>query len=300
MTNSFHVSDGTTLQYRRWTPAGGVPRAIVLGLHGIQSHSGWYVKSSQKLAEAGFEVIFLDRRGSGISTSRRGHAIHAERLINDVAHVARAIRLDRKVVCPLVLMGVSWGGKLAMATALQFPKLFDALALLYPGLCPLVRPSWYQHWRLWWAQAVGWGHVRIPIPLNDPALFTDTPNWREFIRRDELGLHRVTVDFLAANLDLNRRVEEHLERIAGPVLLMLAGRDAIIDNNATRALLNRLTNAQRTLIEYPAARHTLEFEPDPEPFFADLTTWMESLPGVVAPPKALPPITPCKSLAFQT
>jgi acylglycerol lipase len=162
---------------------------------------------------------------------------------------------------------------------LQFPQLFDALALLYPGLCPIARPSWYQSWRLWWAQNVGWGEVRIPIPLNDPALFTDTPSWREFIRRDELALHRVTVDFLAANLDLNRRIEQNLENIRGPALLMLAGRDAIIDNAATQRLYARMTGAQRTLINYPDARHTLEFEPDPEPFFQDLIAWLQSLPA---------------------
>ena len=94
MTNSVRVSDGTMLQFRRWGPVNRSPRAIVLALHGIQSHGGWYFRSSQAMAEAGFEVLFLDRRGSGLSMSPRGHAIHAERLINDVAQFTRAIRAD--------------------------------------------------------------------------------------------------------------------------------------------------------------------------------------------------------------
>ncbi len=280
MTHAFFASDGTPLQYRRWAPVDGAPRAVIVALHGIQSHGGWYAYSSQRLAEAGFEVLFLDRRGSGLSTSRRGHALHSERLINDVIQFVRALRYDRQPAYPVVLMGVSWGGKLATATALRRPDLFDAVTLLYPGLCPLVRPSLWQRWKVWLAQGRGWGDARIPIPLNDPALFTDTPHWREFIRRDELALQRVTVDFLAANLDLSRRIEQQLDRIACPLLLMLAGRDAIIDNVATRSLMERMTNAQRTLIEYPAARHTLEFEPDPEPFIDDLIAWLGALPGV--------------------
>lgn len=279
--NAFRASDGTTLPYRRWATA-GPPRAIIVAVHGIQSHGGWYAGSSRQLAEAGFEVLFLDRRGSGLTTGPRGHALHEERLIRDVTQFVDALKADRDPSCPLVLMGVSWGGKLAAAVSARRPHDFSALALLYPGLCPQVHPSWWQHWRLWMAQAVGWGHVRIPIPLNDPALFTSTPRWQEFIRRDELALHRVTVDFLAANLALSQAIEANLRPWNKPLLLMLAGRDEIIDNAATRSLFERLQQAQRTLIEYPEARHTLEFEPDPGPFIADLIAWLSALPGVAS------------------
>ena len=34
------------------------------------------------------------------------------------------------------------------------------------------------------------------------------------------------------------------------------------------------TRGVRTIIEYPDAHHTLEFEPDPAPLFADLTRWL--------------------------
>jgi acylglycerol lipase len=283
--NAFRASDGIALPYRRWAPV-GPPRAIVIAVHGIQSHSGWYARSSRALAQAGFEVLFLDRRGSGLTTCPRGHALHEERLIRDVTQFVDALQADRAPTCPLILMGVSWGGKLAAAVAARRLREFSALALLYPGLCPQVHPSWWQHWRLWLAQGVGWGHVRIPIPLNDPALFTSTPRWQEFIRRDELALHRVTVDFLAANLALSGAIETNLRAWSKPLLLMLAGRDEIIDNAATRALFERLTASQRSLIEYPEARHTLEFEPDPEPFIADLIGWLSSLPGVAAPARS--------------
>jgi alpha-beta hydrolase superfamily lysophospholipase len=60
-----------------------------------------------------------------------------------------------------------------------------------------------------------------------------------------------------------------------PMLLMLAGRDRIIANQATRDFFGRASSSNKTLIEYSNATHTLEFEPDPSRYFADLTSWIK-------------------------
>ena len=65
-----------------------------------------------------------------------------------------------------------------------------------------------------------------------------------------------------------------------PLLLMLAGKDRIIDNARTRAVLDRCPTADRRVIEYPEAHHTLEFEEDPTPAFADLHAWLDERRGV--------------------
>ena len=57
---------------------------------------------------------------------------------------------------------------------------------------------------------------------------------------------------------------------------MLAGRDKIIDNDATRRWFQALPTADRHLTEYPAGEHTLEFEEDPSQFLEDLTSWISS------------------------
>ncbi len=36
-------------------------------------------------------------------------------------------------------------------------------------------------------------------------------------------------------------------------------------------------SAEKRLVEYPNACHTLEFETDPEPYFRDLITWLSAL-----------------------
>jgi acylglycerol lipase len=277
----YRASDGYLLQVRHWRPVAPI-RGMVVALHGIQSHGGWYAHSSSRLAAAGYEVFFLDRRGSGLNRSQRGHAIHEERLLNDIRQFLGRLAADRPdlAAIPKLLTGVSWGGKLAAVYAATFPTDFQAVALLYPGLHSRIQARVWQGLRLEWAASVGWGHVTVPIPLNDPALFTDSPKWQDFIHRDELALHRVSVDFLRASLRLSKQLEDRVADITAPVLMMLAGRDDVIDNARNRTWFERLTPPRKRLIEYPNARHTLEFEEPPDQFIDDLIAWLNgTLPG---------------------
>ena len=68
---TFLASDGYTF-YLRHYPAAGHPRARLVFVHGIRSHGGWYTRSCVEFAAAGFDVHFLDRRGAGLNSARRG------------------------------------------------------------------------------------------------------------------------------------------------------------------------------------------------------------------------------------
>lgn len=277
---AYIASDGYRLHYRHWEPRGDAPAATIVALHGIQSHSGWFTYSSARLSEAGFEVCFLDRRGSGMNEPDRGHAAHHERLVNDVTHfLADARHRNKRLPSPppAILLGVSWGGKLAVAVAAKRPDLIDGLALLYPGLRARIRPRWDQNVRLSLAEILGIRTKRVPIPLDDAALFTGEARWREFIRHDPLALHDVTVSFLLANRGLDRLLPACPARIHNPVLLMLAGQDEIIDSAATARYVQQFATQNCTVIEYPQARHTLEFERDRDKFINDLIAWLRQV-----------------------
>lgn len=277
---TFTASDGYPLHFRHWRPAGERPAGYVVALHGIQSHSGWYEHSSGRLCEAGYDVRFLDRRGSGLNETDRGHAPHHDRLTGDVVQFLAHVRHERSLVAPtspVVLLGLSWGGKLAAVTCARRPELVDALALLYPGICAKVAPRRYQRWLLRLAVRWGAGRRTRPIPLDDPALFTGEPEWQQFIRDDSLALREATLALLQASSELDRLAAEASQRIVCPVLMMLAGNDRIIDNAASRRWFERIAASDRRRIEYPKAAHTLEFEPNRDEFVRDLIAWLDSV-----------------------
>ena len=272
----FVTSDGYQHHVRHWQPEER-PVGYVVALHGIQSHSGWYEYSSGRLCEAGFDVSFADRRGSGLNTQQRGHARHQDRLINDVLQLLTDVRERRNVespTAPVIVLGLSWGGKLAAIAASRRSELVDGLALLYPGIFSHFETSWWDNLRLTAAKATEQQERRIPIPLDDPQLFTSQPEWQQFIRDDEKTLSEVTVSFLLANRELDRIARDCGPEIRCPSLLMLAGKDRIIDNDAVCAWFETLATPETKIVRYMEASHTLEFEEDRELFVQNLLTWM--------------------------
>ncbi|MFN0051223.1 MAG: alpha/beta fold hydrolase [Planctomycetales bacterium] len=277
----YQGADGEPLQLLHWRPLAEAPWVRIVALHGIQSHAAWYGYSSERLATAGAEVFFLDRRGSGMNQSRRGHTPDLETLVEDVRRFLVDRRRESAPLRPgaeLVLMGISWGGKLATEVAVRAPHLVDRLVLLSPGLCAHVRARWWQTLPLVLAHRLCLGNRRVPIPLRDPELFTSQPLWQDFIRNDPLALHKVTVSFLMANRELDQSLQRAAGRVACPLLALLSGNDRIIDNDATRARVRALASGNHQVLVYPGASHTLEFEPDRDRIVDDLIAWLRSGP----------------------
>lgn len=268
----FRASDGYELQIADW-PAVGEVKGHVVVLHGVQSHSGWYHTLGETLARAGYTASFPNRRGSGPNQQDRGHAPSGGRLVNDVAEWLDRLRTDSPGR-PVALAGISWGGKVAVLTSVRHPELVDALALVCPGLEPQVGVSFADKLRI--ARAAVFNRSKtFPIPLADPALFTDNREKQEFIRNDPLSLREATAGLLASSFFIDRMVKRAPRRLYQPALLMLAGRDRIVDNGRTLAYFAKLASTDRQVIEYPDGCHTLEFDADPTRYARDLIAWLD-------------------------
>lgn len=275
---SFTATDGYVLHYRRFAPA-EKPRGRIVFLHGIQSHAGWYEHSCHRLQQAGFLVDFLDRRGSGANVHERGDVRTFRRLIADVHEFLGQNASDS---LPVFLGGISWGGKVAMGVLRQRPESVDGLILVCPGFFARVRPPLGARLRIAAARLTHSGRY-FPIPLSDPSLFTSSPAWQEFIRKDKAAIHQATARLLVESVRLDRHIRIAGKYVHAPVLLLLAQRDQIIDNKTTRGYVERFATNDKTIIEYAGAQHTLEFESNPEPFIRDIADWVSShIPGVPA------------------
>lgn len=256
---TWSLADGYPARVRCWA-ARGAARGVLVYLHGIQSHGGWYEWSGSLLADCGWAVAMPDRRGSGRNERSRGDVDRWRTWVGDVqtvaAHAQRHFAVER-----VGLVGVSWGGKLAAACA-RSSTAFDRLLLIAPGLFPAVRLPIGQRLAVVWSLLTGRGGRLHAIPLNDPALFTANPQGERFIASDSLKLTHVTARFMIESLRMDRwLLRSSAASPRGPAGLVLAEADRIVDNPRTEAWMRRTYPA--ATIEYLAgAHHTIEFEAD--------------------------------------
>jgi alpha-beta hydrolase superfamily lysophospholipase len=276
----FRASDGYPLAVLTW-PSQGSPVARLVILHGVQSHAGWYHGLGRRLAAAGYEAHFPDRRGSGANTRERGHAPSARRLRGDLnellAHVRQAAEPASAPV-PLVVAGISWGGKLAVLASAERRVQVDGLALLCPGLHPRVGVTRRQKLGVAVALLTGQAARRtLPIPLADPALFTANAEAQRFIADDPLSLRVATAGLMFASRVIDRGVARAPARITQPAVLLLAEHDRIVDNSRTTAYFERIASNRTTLIVCEGAHHTPEFDADPTFYTRRFLDWLATL-----------------------
>ncbi len=267
LLTSYSARDGIKLAARVWQRDDAI--ADVVYLHGIVSHGSWYESSCVSLAEHGFQVHFLERRGSGLNVENRGDVDEWHTWMSDVSIYMERLSPSR----PRILLGISWGGILATALVRRYPEMLSGLGLICPGLFSFKSATRFQRLAVRAAAALGLEAVKVDVPLQDPALFTNSSDGQRYVAEDPLALRKITIRFAKQNLALLQYAVEAPEEIRIPVLLMLASDDPVTNNAETREFVARIGSQDRTIIEYPDASHTLEFEDDPSKYFSDLADW---------------------------
>ena len=105
----FIAADKNTLSFTHYRPETGANGVAVVYFHGIESHGAWFEGPSSLLAEQGYDVYALDRRGSGRNQSGRGftpgYAEDYEQLLSDIDEFLKTIDGRHRRV---VLAGSSW------------------------------------------------------------------------------------------------------------------------------------------------------------------------------------------------
>ena len=140
--------DDTPIPAIHATPAS--PRATAVLLPAMGVPASYYTKAAERLAQQEIATSILEVRGQGDSPVRisRGSDFGYQDLLDDVAVVATTLR-GRYPNVPVVLLGHSLGGHLAMMQLALDPGLVDAVVLITTAA---PHPHGYRgvaRWRVW-------------------------------------------------------------------------------------------------------------------------------------------------------
>lgn len=269
---SFAAFDGATIFHQAWVPD-DEPKAVVLLVHGLAEHSGRYGHVARALVDAGYAVHALDHRGHGKSSGKRAFVKRYDEFLRDL-HQFRTMVEREHGGLPLVVLGHSMGGNIAMeyvlgnqdgiaALVLSGPalkvgddfspvqlKLFKVISKVAPGLRP----------RGLSADAISRDPAVVAAYRSDPLVFTG----------------KITAGLGAAVIGAMEGFPGRYEQLRLPILVLHGTDDQLADVAGSRELEAKATNADLTAHYYEGWYHEVFSEPEHDRVLADLTSWLDA------------------------
>jgi len=268
-TEDVAMADGVTLFMRSWVTGS---ENILLMLHGLGAHSGWFIDMGNALAARGLTVYAFDHRGFGRSGGLAGHIDSYDTFVEDSYAIMTEIR-RRHPDARLFLLGHSMGGIFVTHIAAKYQR--ELAGILYlnlwvedssklaPGtLLSILVGGIFKSKRMW--QVAGGSDVMTTNPEAVEMLNAD-PYWRR----------AQTASFLVQILRMRMAVLKLAKTITLPALVMQAEQDKSVLASGSRKLYENLASHDKTWKIYPGYTHDSEFEADRLQMDEDIISFTE-------------------------
>ena len=246
------------------------PRAVLVVLHGLQSHAQWFAEAADRLVDRGLSVYVLERRGSGSSPGRSGDIDRYRSWFDEAGRLVDFARAQQPDV-PVHLLGHCFGANVALGAALERPRDVASLIMLTPGLRVIPDYTPAEKLRIAAAGLVS-PERRFRVPQED-RLFTRDPDVLAWIEADSLGSKALSARCLLQTGRMVASLRRRLGDLAVPLLVIEAAQDRIADNGANTALLDRRLGGAWERISFDG-EHFLLAEPCRDEVLDEIVAWV--------------------------
>ncbi|RLI48786.1 MAG: hypothetical protein DRO73_08300 [Candidatus Thorarchaeota archaeon] len=270
--DSYRGYDDREMFLRVWSPDGDA-KAVVLGVHGLGSHSGLIAPVGEYFEKHGFVFYAPDLRGFGHYSGIKGHVESIDEFVKDLDGLVDRLK-EQHPGKKIFMWGHSFGGLLTILYAEQHQHKLDGIMIVCPGLSERLKISSF-------VRAI----VKILSALNVKKPFENGLNLDlisrnpETVRRnkeDPLRYDYATARFAAEGFKATRSGMEAAVSIAIPALVQQSGDDLIVVPEKTREFYDRLASADKTWRIYEGLYHEPFEEEGGEAVLKDAIDWIES------------------------
>jgi acylglycerol lipase len=271
--DSFTAADGLTIYHQSWLPDGDA-RAVVILVHGLGEHSGRYQHVAERLVDAGYAVHTLDHRGHGKSEGTRAFVKSYDEFMADLEQYRTSVE-EQHPGLPVVMLGHSMGGNLAMSHALTNQDGLAALALSGAALKPGADLSGVQLKVFSLIAKVAPGFR--PQGLSADAISRD-PAVVEAYRNDPLVYTgKISAGLGAALIGAMQSFPDRYTTLRLPIWIGHGTEDQLTDIEGSRQLERQATNAAVTAHYYDGLYHEIFNEPEQDQVLDDLVGWLDGV-----------------------
>jgi acylglycerol lipase len=269
-TSRLKTRDGLDFHLRRWNDETAAHQWTFVLVHGQGEHGGRYAHLAEWFTPLGASVYAMDHRGHGKSTGQRGHTPSLNALLDDIDQVIERARQESGP--PIVLIGHSLGGLLAIAYALDRQERVDRAIFSAPALQLKVRvPPW--------KRAVAGVLPRIAPRLSlaneiDASHLSHEQSIVDAYRSDPLVHNRISAGMYGATIANGEKLIARAGELRLPFLLMHGRDDRIVDPLGSQRFFARATAPDRAFCLYPGMYHEIFNEVEHEKVFADIESWL--------------------------
>jgi len=256
--------DGGAQLVRDWDPSGPINGDIVV-VHGLGEHSGRYARTGSVLAEAGYRVRGFDLLGFGASSGERADIARWSLFLDQVEGNVQSVRTEGR---PLILMGHSMGGLIALDYALAERPRPDLLILSAPAL------GGGKGWQRSLAPILArlFPSLLVPTRITGDQLSRD-PAVGEAYFGDPLVLTKASARLGASIFATQDRVLAALVGLAIPTLVIHGGQDQLVPTVSSQPLAS-IEGVERRV--FPELRHESLNEPEGPEVVSEIVDWIES------------------------
>jgi acylglycerol lipase len=267
----FQGERGLEIYWQAWLPD-GEPRAVVVLAHGASEHSGRYAWTGEQLTARGYALYALDHRGHGQSEGGRAvidRMSHAVEDLHTLVERASAAHPGR----PVVLLGHSMGGAVALSYTIEHEDALDALVLSAPlaaleAASPVARVAG----RVLSVVAPSLGVVAIDATAvsRDPQVVAD-------YEADPLNYHGKlparTVSELTRAID---GYPDAVTRFKLPMLVLHGTADRLTPIAGSEMVVERAASEDKTLKRCDGLFHEILNEPERQQVLDDIAAWLDA------------------------